>query len=65
MRRRVFTKACANILQENKNDSESFKKAFGDSFDACKSKILSHLNRLLTSKDSEQQQKSNYVTQQN
>ena len=31
IRRRVFTRACANILNNNQNTAESFKKAFEDS----------------------------------
>ena len=47
IRRRVFTRACSNILLYNKNTAESFKEAFDNSFSKAKDKIAKHFPELL------------------
>ena len=47
IRRRVFTRACSNILLYNENTAESFKNAFDDSFSKAKDKIAKHFPELL------------------
>ena len=46
IRRRVFTRACANILNNNQNTTESFIKAFDDSMEKSVSDIKRAVGKL-------------------